>query len=82
MVDIRLRGSVLEIIDQGIGIPAEEVDRIFQPFYRASNTRGYAGHGVGLSLSVHILRVYGAEVSIASTLGKGTKARIDFQHVK
>jgi signal transduction histidine kinase len=82
MVDIRLRGSVLEIKDRGIGIPAEELGRIFQPFYRATNTREYAGNGVGLSLSVHILRVYGAEVTISSVLHEGTKVRIDFQHVK
>ncbi|MDR1645350.1 MAG: HAMP domain-containing histidine kinase [Tannerellaceae bacterium] len=82
MVEIRLRGSVLEIKDQGIGIPQEELNRIFQPFYRATNTREYAGNGIGLSLSVHILRVYGAQVSISSVLHEGTKVRIDFQHVK
>jgi signal transduction histidine kinase len=82
MVDIRLRGSVLEIKDQGIGIPAEELSRVFQPFYRAANTRGYAGNGIGLSLSLRILSAYGAEVSISSVLNEGTKVRIDFQHVR
>jgi signal transduction histidine kinase len=81
MVEIRLRGAVLEIKDQGIGIPPEELDRIFQPFYRASNTRGYAGNGIGLSLSIRILRIYGADLSITSVLNEGTKVRIDFQHV-
>ncbi|MDR0750375.1 MAG: HAMP domain-containing histidine kinase [Tannerellaceae bacterium] len=77
-VEIRLRGSVLEIEDQGIGIPSEELSRIFQPFYRATNTRGYVGNGIGLSLSIRILRIYGAEVAITSALGKGTKVRISF----
>jgi signal transduction histidine kinase len=81
-VEIRLRGAILEIKDQGIGIPTEELNRVFQPFYRATNTREYAGNGIGLSLSVRILRVYGAEVSISSVLNEGTKVRIDFQHVK
>lgn len=80
-VEVRLRGSVLEIEDQGIGIPQEELNKIFQPFYRATNTRGYAGNGIGLSLSIRILTIYGAEVSISSALGKGTKVRIDFQGV-
>jgi signal transduction histidine kinase len=82
MVDIRLRGAVLEIKDQGIGIPPEEIGRVFQPFYRAANTREHAGNGIGLSLSVRILHVYGAEVTLSSVLNEGTKVRIDFQHVR
>jgi signal transduction histidine kinase len=78
-VEIRLRGTVLEIEDQGIGIPPDELDRIFQPFYRAANTREFPGNGIGLSLSIRILTIYGAEVTISSVLNKGTKVRIDFQ---
>jgi signal transduction histidine kinase len=81
-VEIRLRGSVMEIKDQGIGIPPEELSRIFQPFYRAANTRGCVGNGIGLSLSIRILHVYGAEVTVSSILNEGTKVRIDFQHVR
>lgn len=77
-VEMRLRGSVLQIIDQGIGIPPHEVERVAQPFYRASNAQGYAGHGIGLSLSLRILRMYGAQVEISSCLGKGTTITIDF----
>ena len=82
IVEIKLRGAVLEIADQGIGIPPEELSRVVQPFYRAGNTRRYAGNGIGLSLSARILHVYGAEVSISSVLNEGTRVRIDFQHVK
>jgi signal transduction histidine kinase len=81
MVELRLRGPVLEIKDQGIGIPPGELARVFQPFYRAANTREHAGNGIGLSLSVRILRVYGADVSISSVLNEGTKVKIDFQGV-
>jgi signal transduction histidine kinase len=81
-VDIRLRGAVMEIKDYGIGIPPEELNRVFQPFYRATNTREHAGNGIGLSLSLRILNVYGAEVTISSVLNEGTKVRIDFQHVR
>jgi signal transduction histidine kinase len=81
-VDIRLRGSVLEISDRGIGIPPEELPGIFQPFYRAANTRGYAGNGIGLSLAIRILHVYGAEVTVASGPGEGTKVKIDFRHAR
>ncbi len=77
-VEMRLRGGVLTVSDRGIGIPPGELRRIFQPFYRASNTREYAGHGVGLSLSLRILETYGAKVGVTSDLGVGTRVEIDF----
>lgn len=77
-VEMRLRGTVLEIKDTGIGIPPEELKRVYQPFYRATNTREFAGHGIGLSLSLRILSTYGAKVDIDSEVNKGTKVTIDF----
>lgn len=77
-VEMSLIGSRLMIEDHGIGIPYEEVRRIYQPFYRASNARAFAGHGVGLSLSIRILNTYGAAVDILSEVDKGTKVVIDF----
>ena len=77
-VEMRLSGSTLTITDTGIGIPEEEITRVYQPFYRASNTREFAGHGIGLSLSMRILRTYGAEVNILSEVGKGTTVAIEF----
>lgn len=77
-VDMRLRANVLEIKDYGIGIPPEELERIYQPFYRGSNTREFAGHGIGLSLSVRILRTYGAKISIRSIMQEGTTVKIEF----
>ena len=75
---MRLKCSVLEIQDFGIGIPAEELKRVYQPFYRATNTREFAGHGIGLSLSLRILNSYGAKVDINSEVNKGTRVIIDF----
>ena len=77
-VEMQLKGSVLTITDMGIGIPEEEIARVYQPFYRASNTREFAGHGIGLSLSMRILRSYGAEITITSEVGKGTTVEIEF----
>lgn len=77
-VEMRLRGSVLTISDRGIGTPPKELKRTFQPFYRASNTQEYAGHGVGLSLSLCILSTYGAKVNTISDLGVGTSVKIGF----
>jgi signal transduction histidine kinase len=77
-VELHIDGSVLEVRDYGIGIPPEDCERVIQPFYRAGNTREYAGNGIGLSLAAHILRIYGADVTLSSKLGDGTGVRIDF----
>lgn len=77
-VEMYLSGSTLSITDKGIGIPEEEIARVYQPFYRASNTREFVGHGIGLSLSIRILRSYGAKVAILSEVGKGTAVQIEF----
>ncbi len=77
-IEMKLKSSVLEIQDFGIGIPAEDLQRIDQPFYRATNTREYEGHGIGFSLTLRILNTYGATVDIESEEGKGTKVIIDF----
>jgi signal transduction histidine kinase len=43
--------AVLDVIDQGPGIPADARERIFEPFYRAPGTRGAAGTGLGLAIA-------------------------------
>lgn len=81
-VDVRLyrqdAHTVVEVEDYGIGIPEEERELIFQSFYRATNTREYGGHGIGLGLSLKILSVYGAKIQVFSELGKYTKVVITF----
>ena len=75
-----LRGTVLKIIDNGIGIPEDELENIYQPIYRASNTREFSGNGVGLSLAIRIFQFYGARVAIHSKVNEGTTVSIDFYH--
>lgn len=68
----------LSITDHGIGIPPEEIELIFQSFYRASNTRAYKGQGIGLSLSMKIISTYGGKMEILSEQGHFTTVRILF----
>ena len=69
---------ILDIEDRGIGIPQEEIEHIFQSFYRGSNTRDYAGQGIGLSLTLKIISAYHAKLDIFSEIEKGTKVRVIF----
>ena len=66
----------IDIIDRGIGIANDELLHIQQPFYRASNARGFHGYGIGLALADRILRLHNADLQIESVLGQGTVMRI------
>lgn len=72
--DLRLKedGIEVKVRDYGIGIPTDELEQVFQPFYRSKNAQGLNGHGIGLSLVERIVRLHGGEVAVQSALGKGT----------
>lgn len=71
------KGSVTFLVkDEGIGIPKEDMNHIFEPFYRASNTDSFAGHGVGLPLSLNIIRLHRGSIGISSEVDKGTEMHI------
>lgn len=68
-------GSVLvEVMDEGIGIPPEGINNLFKRFYRAQSAveRGIAGSGLGLYMVKENLRNYNGQIAVQSTLGKGT----------
>lgn len=64
----------LTVTDQGIGIPATEIDRIFERFYRVDQARSRATGGTGLGLSIvkHVTRNHGGDVSVWSVEGEGS----------
>lgn len=68
----------LTVSDHGIGIPEGEINKIFDPFFRASNAKNFGGYGIGLPLTQAILRIHGADITIESKLNKGTKVRLVF----
>jgi signal transduction histidine kinase len=72
----RHNGSVsLEVVDHGIGIPANEQPKIFEKFYRVCDplVHNTKGSGLGLSLVRHIAQAHGGEVAVESSPGKGSK---------
>lgn len=63
----------IQFNDNGIGIPLEEQDKIFNPFHRATNVQGVAkGHGIGLSLCQKIVQLHNGEIVLKSAPGKGS----------
>ena len=70
----------LTVADNGIGIPAKDLDRIFERFYRVdkSHSKEVGGTGLGLSIVKHAAMVHGAQVSVESELGKGSVFTVSF----
>lgn len=68
----------ITVADQGIGIPADELDRIFERFYRVdpARHRSTGGTGLGLSIVKHVAATHGGDVSVWSAQGKGSKFTI------
>jgi signal transduction histidine kinase len=69
----------IEVIDNGIGIPAEALEQIFEPFYRvegAGASRLFPGLGVGLSIARFIVERHGGRIEVISTPGRGTNFSI------
>ncbi|MBD3920931.1 histidine kinase [Paenibacillus sp. PR3] len=68
------RVLAIAVIDQGIGIPAEEQEKIFERFYREDKTRSrhLGGHGLGLAIAKRIAAACGGTIQVASRLGQGS----------
>ncbi len=67
----------LTITDSGIGIPAEETEKIFQSFYRGTNVKAYHGSGIGLYITSKIINLFGGTIDVQSS-DKGTFFTIFF----
>jgi two-component system phosphate regulon sensor histidine kinase PhoR len=69
---------LIEVADSGIGIPPEDVPRVFERFYRVdkSRSREMGGTGLGLSIVKHVVHVHGGSVDVESAVGKGSTFRV------
>jgi two-component system sensor histidine kinase VicK len=63
---------VLEVIDTGTGIPAAEIDRVFERFYRRSESRKQEGFGLGLAIARRMVDVMGGQIGAESVEGEGS----------
>jgi two-component system OmpR family sensor kinase len=72
----------IEIADSGVGIPAEEIDKVWGKLYRAKNSRGVPGNGLGLSIVETITRRLGGKCDIRSQEDKGTVFTLELRKQK
>lgn len=75
-----LQGIKIIVRDNGIGIPKEEQERIFERFYRVdkSHSKATGGTGLGLSIVKHGALMHGAKIDVDSEVNKGTKMELIF----
>jgi len=78
LIGVRRRINCVEIqiIDTGQGIPLNIRDNLFEEFVIGDNAKNNEGFGLGLSITRHLAKVCGGEVSIASTINKGTRCSL------
>ena len=70
---IRGAGAVLTVTDTGAGIPAEELPRIFDRFWRGRQAAPVSGSGIGLAVAAELARAHGGQLTASSQPGRGTR---------
>lgn len=72
----------IEVRDYGIGVPKDEINKLFNSFYRASNTSTIPGSGLGLVVAKQFMELHNGHVDLSSELGKGCKVTLTFPYAK
>jgi signal transduction histidine kinase len=67
---------VVAVEDHGIGIPAKDLDRLFERYHRGSNVSGIVGTGVGLYLVKMVVDLHGGTIAVKSKEGEGTRLTV------
>ena len=70
--------GTVSVTDRGIGIPADQIDRVFEPYYRVprDDEGAVAGSGLGLAIVKHAVDAHGGRVEVVSVVGEGTSFTI------
>jgi signal transduction histidine kinase len=79
IMEVTPQGIILTIKDKGVGIPEDNLEQIFKPFYSSSVKADHAGNGMGLYMAHKIITLFNGKIMATSSNGIGTTFRIDFR---
>jgi len=80
-IDFNSRYILVSVKDNGIGIAADEQDKIFEPFFRGRNAQETRGHGLGLSICKKIVQLHQGQITVLSETSKGTVFTVQLPHL-
>lgn len=69
--------AIVEVTDHGVGVPDEDLPRVFERFYRGDRTRSTHGTGLGLAIVKAVMEAHGGSVTMTSGVDEGTTVRIE-----
>jgi signal transduction histidine kinase len=69
---------IVAVRDHGLGVPKDELPKLFEKFFRASTSTGIPGTGIGLHLVKHLAELHQGQVTVDSTEGKGATFSLSF----
>lgn len=73
--------SIIRFVDSGIGIPSNEIEHIFTPFYRGDNCKYTKGQGIGMALTKKIVLIHKGKISVNSVVNEGTTFIVSIPHI-
>ena len=88
LVDVRVERSVeglsISIHDGGPGVPASDLERIFEPFYRVAEARDRdtGGEGIGLAITSQVMKAHGGRAKANNPVGGGFEVRLSLPHTE
>jgi len=80
-IESKPNATVISIKDQGIGIRPDDVKKIFEPFTRGSNSSGYSGMGIGLSMAEKIIKLHNGTITVNTAYTNGAEFVVTFPNV-
>jgi signal transduction histidine kinase len=80
-IAVNNQNCTVRVTDNGIGISAQDIPFVFDPFYRSSHTSQVPGFGIGLSICQRIVDLHHGTLSVASELGRGSTFTLLLKHI-
>lgn len=80
-IDFNSQYILVSVKDNGIGIAADEQDKIFEPFFRGRNAQATRGHGLGLSICKKIVQLHEGQLTVLSDVSNGTVFTVQLPHL-